>query len=97
MNDRKYPIVHHARILQIMPAPCALADKYGNPYVGYALVGLDIEWSEGSREVRRDILPFGADGGIIGVPDDGYYLLHALGDDRPDHANFVALEAELAA
>jgi hypothetical protein len=96
VSERSYPVVHGARILQIMPAPCALADKYGNAYVGYALVELDLEWPDGSRDLGRDILPFGPEGGIIGAPGDSYYGLHALGDDRPDYASFVALEAEAA-
>jgi hypothetical protein len=86
-----YPIVTAARILQITSAPCALADKHGNEYVGYALCGFELEWEDGLREVKRDILPFDSTGRVFGVPGDGdgYYLLAACGDTRPSYATFL--------
>jgi hypothetical protein len=89
MSDVQYPIVHAARILQIMPAPCALADRHGNEYVGYALVELDLEYADGTRRAGRDILPFGTEGGIYGAAGESYYDLHILGDHRPEFAHFV--------
>ena len=82
------PIVHAAKIIMIAPAPGRLEDEHGNIYAGFALVEFDIDWGDG-REVSREIVPFGSDGGLIGLPSDAYYLAHALGDHRPPYASFV--------
>ena len=86
------PQVRRAVILQIMPAPGPLADKDGNIVAGYALCEFEM-WCEdsGEFELRRDILPFGTDGGIDCRQAVLYYELHALGDDRPSFAEFVSL------
>jgi hypothetical protein len=92
MSDRK---LVSARILQITPAPARLADKWGNIIAGYALC--EFEWAvetpgvTGLTEFGRDILPFWTEGSIQ-VPDGmgDYYMLHALGDFRPDFADFTA-------
>jgi hypothetical protein len=93
MTEIAYPIVHHARILQITSAPGPLADKDGNIYAGYALCEFDFEWSDGTRATGRDILPYGTEGGIIVDRAVAYYALAALGDFRPPFAEFVDLEA----
>lgn len=70
-------------VLQITSAPCLLADEHGNVYAGFALVELEQVDDHGNKSVGRDILPFHTEGSIIGLPDDSYYALHALGDERP--------------
>jgi hypothetical protein len=68
------------RILQICPAPAPMVDKIGDIYAGFALVEIGDE---------REILPFGSEGSIIGLPGELYYQAHALGDDRPEFARFA--------
>lgn len=85
--------IHSAKILQIMPAPGMLADAHGNLYIGYALVELEVTWDDAEidSETVRDILPFGADGGLHGLAD-GYYYAHGLGDERPPFAEFIGAD-----
>jgi hypothetical protein len=75
--------VSSAQILQIIGGS-RTADKDGNIYAGYALVEFDLE-----GETRRDIIPFGTDGGLRGCGERIYYLSHGLGDWRPDYAEDV--------
>jgi hypothetical protein len=93
MSD--YPIIHDARILQIIPAPAVLSDDCGNIVAGYALCEFDLEWRDGERRRSREILPFGTEGGIRDAPGESYYQLHALGDDRPDFADVIFDREEL--
>src|SRR5690349_12071129 len=92
MSDAEFPVVHGAEILRITPAPCLLADEHGSVYAGYALCEFDLEWSDGVREIKRDILPFHTEGSIIGAPGESRFDLQALGDHRPKFADPVDLE-----
>lgn len=92
MTENPKPQIRHAVILQIMPAPGPLADKDGNIVAGYALCDIELRYEETDEfEMRRDIFPFYADGGIDCRNSVLYYELHACGDDRPGFPEFVAL------
>jgi hypothetical protein len=80
--------VRNAKILQITGGT-RTTDFDGNIYAGYALVELEIEvqYEDGPHvETRREILPFGTDGGLIGCGDNTYCErrpLQRTGNARP--------------
>ena len=71
-------------ILQLMPLPGWMLDEH-NECLGAALVELEVVYPDGTKDVGREILPFGSSLAVRlpdGVDHDAFYAIHALGDYR---------------